>query len=96
VAVVAREEAATLSGPTGMPNAVWDVAFSPDGRYLASASGDFTKYMTHGGPGEVKLWDVRSPNSRSDTYQCSLPLQCGVQWKRSVLLCERRHLSPGQ
>jgi WD40 repeat protein len=33
---------------------VWSVAFSPDGKRLASASGE----MSGEGPGEVKLWDL--------------------------------------
>ncbi|HKB37932.1 MAG TPA: serine/threonine-protein kinase, partial [Gemmataceae bacterium] len=43
---------AILSGHT---RRVWSVAFSPDGKTLASVSGDWEQRQE---PGEVKLWDV--------------------------------------
>jgi WD40 repeat protein len=46
--VAARAEVCTLRGHAGN---VWSVAFSPDGKRLASASG-------YAGHGEVKVWDA--------------------------------------
>jgi WD40 repeat protein len=48
--VTTGKERATLQGHTGM---VYSVAFSPDGRMLASAGGS-----TFGKPGELKVWDI--------------------------------------
>jgi WD40 repeat protein len=42
---------------------VWDVAFSPDGRFLASASGRWQNYRSGGGPGEVRLWEINCGES---------------------------------
>jgi WD40 repeat protein len=42
------EELETLRGHAGH---VWGVAFSPDGRYLATCGG-------YAGKGEVKIWDA--------------------------------------
>src|SRR5262249_5140927 len=36
---------------------VWSVSFSPDGRRLASASGQWGRRV---GPGEVKIWDLQT------------------------------------
>src|SRR5262249_47332315 len=38
---------------------VWSLAFSPDGRTLASGSGMFTA------PGEIRLWDVESGRAKA-------------------------------
>jgi WD40 repeat protein len=45
------EEIATFHGHK---DCVWSVSFSPDGKRLASASGNHAR----GGPGEVKVWDI--------------------------------------
>src|SRR5207302_103430 len=52
--LAAGREERTLTGHTGP---VTRVAFSPDGRLLASSSGD---PAAPGRPGQVKLWDVAS------------------------------------
>jgi WD40 repeat protein len=50
--VVTGEKVCTLRG---LKYSVWRLAFSPDGRRLAGACGD---YQTRGGHGEVKVWDL--------------------------------------
>jgi WD40 repeat protein len=52
--IATRQLLRTLRGHT-LP--IERVAFSPDGKLLATVSGDFQKQKT---PGEVKLWDVAS------------------------------------
>jgi WD40 repeat protein len=47
----------TLRGHT---NIVWGVAFSPDGKLLASASGP----LLSRGPGEIKLWNAATGKER--------------------------------
>jgi WD40 repeat protein len=42
----------------GHASCVWWVAFSPDGRRLASASGKFRQVGVKIVPGEVKIWDL--------------------------------------
>ena len=46
------KERVTLPGA----EAVWSVAFSPDGRLLASAGGSITN-----APGELRVWDIEKP-----------------------------------
>ena len=48
----------------GDSNAAQDVAFSPDGKFLATA------HWYNADPGEVKLWD-RRPASRRDPARAS-------------------------
>jgi WD40 repeat protein/beta-lactamase regulating signal transducer with metallopeptidase domain len=62
-------ELRTLSGHT---QRVWAVAFSPDGKVLVSASGNFGKQDE---PGQVKLWDVAEGKFLRD-----LPGQQGMVW----------------
>jgi WD40 repeat protein len=50
------QQSATLEGHT---SSVLDVAFSPDGTTLASASGDQT----------IRLWDVATGQQRGDPLQ---------------------------
>jgi WD40 repeat protein/serine/threonine protein kinase len=54
-------ELVELKAPT---NAIWDVAFSPDGRYLAAASGNPSGPAGYslgpGSPGQVLLWEAES------------------------------------
>jgi WD40 repeat protein len=49
----AGKELATFRGHLGI---VWGVAFSPDGRHLAAASGDRDQ-------GEIKLWSLKGLNA---------------------------------
>jgi WD40 repeat protein len=67
--VASGQKAYTLESPG---HAVWDVAFSPDSRFLASASGyrDMKNALgLYGGrPGEVKLWDLET---RKELYTLS-------------------------
>lgn len=51
-----------LRSISGHTNPVWDVAFSPDGRFLACASGNFAP-LTTGGPGEARLWELNTDNA---------------------------------
>jgi WD40 repeat protein len=54
--VATGKELATLKGHTSL---VRSVAFSPDGKTLASGSGDFeSPFAGHDPPGQIKLWDV--------------------------------------
>ena len=50
--VATGEELATL---TGFRRMVWSVAFSPDGRWLAASSNDFS----------IKLWDAATGQVRA-------------------------------
>ena len=53
--VAAGRVLASLSGDTGQ---MWSVAFSPDGKLLAT--GDWTDIaFPKDGPGKVRLWDVQ-------------------------------------
>ena len=54
--VDAGRELATLRGHAGE---VWAVAFSPDGRTLASGDGDWNR------PGDVRLWDTATWRERT-------------------------------
>jgi WD40 repeat protein len=48
-----------LAALKGHPGDVWTLAFSPDGRTLASGAGDWDR------PGEVRLWDVAGWRQRT-------------------------------
>src|SRR5207302_942420 len=54
------KERATLQGHRG---AVSSVVYAPDGKTLASASGDLTAWTST--PGEVKLWDATTGKERA-------------------------------
>src|SRR6266542_2220698 len=56
--VASAKEIASLKGHG---DAVWALAFSPDGTILASGSGEFLQKR----PGEVKLWDVATRKERA-------------------------------
>jgi RNA polymerase sigma factor (sigma-70 family) len=58
-AVASRKELHTLRGHTAP---IFCLAFSPDGKTLASATGDYIKETC---PGEVKLWDVATGKERA-------------------------------
>jgi RNA polymerase sigma factor (sigma-70 family) len=58
-AVASRKELHTLRGHTAP---LFCLAFSPDGKTLASATGDYIKETC---PGEVKLWDVATGKERA-------------------------------
>ena len=48
-----------LSMEDGIEDGVWSVAYSPDGKLLAAASGyEHTKDASHAIPGEVWVWDA--------------------------------------
>lgn len=66
----------------GHRSCVWAVAFSPDGKRLASVSG----HKDNGGvPGEVKLWDLTTGQE-----VCSFPGHTGTVYGVAFSPCGRR------
>src|SRR5262249_13365855 len=79
---------------------VWSVAFTPDGRTLAAASGDLSDPF----PGAVKLWDLATGQARTvplppqalhglAIHPDGRTLAVGLATRRDVVLCD---LATGQ
>jgi WD40 repeat protein len=62
IAVCSLKPPAIRSLLSSSPVRIWGLAFSPDGRMLASAAGE---WFGSNGEGEVKIWDVRSGRVRA-------------------------------
>lgn len=77
-----RDTGALEAVLTGHDNVVLSLAFSPNGRYLASSSGDDT----------VMVWDVRA---RREVRRFALP-SGGYAWRVTFLRDNRRIVTAGQ
>lgn len=71
----------------GHRSCVWNVAFSPDGKRLASASGDLGDLNT---PGEVKIWDMNSGQNIFNFHDLS-----GTAYGVAFSPCGRRVATAG-
>jgi WD40 repeat protein len=94
---VATREGKTLKGHA---SDVWGVAFTPDGKTLASGDGDWDR------PGEVKLWSVETAKEVA-TLEHSGEVLCVAispdgaylaagSWDKTIKLWELAKVWPGK